>query len=664
MPDLDQNLEPPDVDTDTPPRRRIALAVAAIALVGAGVAAASAITDGIADRERRDAQRRAIAALATRSAALADLYDARSRRALYDGLAARRTLASTRAEVYGSESIAGETNAWAQALKDIVEAKVNPFAGTSSTGVELFALSTVKQKEADLESLESEARRETAGSWAHKADLYFMAVTMLAVVLALLGLSISVGDGLGRWFFMPAGALLVAALVAAGWATLAPVTRTPESAWTAVADGNGRLAAGDYQAAIDAYGTALELRKGYVTALRQRATATVAASSLQVGTYVISNSTAASYEQASHDLDRALDLGARDFLTLTNQGAALFHLRQYERSERLSREALRIQPLPLPMSNLGLVIAAQGRELEAEQTYERFIELAESPGRDPLERAELYSSSLTTLDKLARLEPGRANLVVRLQGLISSAWASHTAVHAAGSESAQGTLAVQATQTTLQVDLRHTGIMSGDPVAWAVYYRAKERDDWIHRQDLSYFGEWTLPAAGTATHKRVDATCLPAGDLRVDIFVSGRRIASSTVEHGSVPKGYQPFVDRRTGLSGCRPPAWAAEEAPGLISYRGDDGSSFVVRSVPLASRDPTVAVRAALDRASGRLRMPQGLAARPHIVAGIQGLRRGAGLATAWAAVRGDSVLVVTSQASRSDPLAPTWVWSSLVFT
>jgi hypothetical protein len=168
----------------------------------------------------------------------------------------------------------------------------------------------------------------------------------------------------------------------------------------------------------------------------------------------------------------------------------------------------------------------------------------------------------------------------------------------------------------------------------------------------------------------VDSTCLPAGDLRVDIFVSGRRIASSTAGRGSVPKGYQPFVDSRTRLSGCRPPTWAVtEEAPGLISYRGNDGSSFVIHSVPLARRDPAAAVRAALDRASARLRMPQRLPARPQVVAGIQGLRRGAGLTTAWAAVRGDSVrgdsvLVVTSRSSPSDPLSPVWVWSSLVFT
>jgi hypothetical protein len=60
MPDLEQNLDPPEVDVDTPPRRRIAIALAAIAMIGSLVAAASAITDGKADRGRRDAQRQAI----------------------------------------------------------------------------------------------------------------------------------------------------------------------------------------------------------------------------------------------------------------------------------------------------------------------------------------------------------------------------------------------------------------------------------------------------------------------------------------------------------------------------------------------------------------------------------------------------------------------------
>ena len=586
MPDLEQDLDPPDVDVDTPSRRRIAIAVAAIALAGSVVAAASAITDGKADRARRDAQRQAITALAEQSAALADVYDARSRSAVYGGVAARGTLARTKVEVYGSQNIPGETVAWKRALKDV--AGINPFPGDPATTIRLFAYSSGKLRNADYLSLQSEATRETAGSWARKADLYFIAVTLFAVALALLGLMASIREGFGRWLYLAVGLLVTAALISALQAAATSVTVTPKAAWTAVADGNARFAVGDYRGALDAYDRALELREDYVTALRQRALTRVAADSVGVGFYVISNSTPQAYEQATHDLQRAIDEGAKDFRTLTSQGAFLFHRRQYRRSEELSREALGIQELPLPMANLGLAIAAQGREQEAQRTYQRFIDLVEAEatrGRDPLEREELYSSSLTTLDKLARLEPARAPLVLRLQGMLTAAWASPRATAAPGSKQAQGTVTVTATQTSFRAHLHYSGITSGDPTAWAVYYRAKGSDDWVHRRELSHVGLWNL-AGHDATFERVDSSCLPPGHLRVDVFVAGRRLATGMAERGSMPAGFQSFVDRRTGMSGRRPSTWTVgEEAPGRLSYRGKDGAFFEVRTVPLGRR-------------------------------------------------------------------------------
>jgi hypothetical protein len=213
----------------------------------------------------------------------------RSRSALYGGVAARGTLARTKVEVYGSATIPGETAAWQHALKDV--AAVNPFPGDPATTPRLFAYSSAKLRNADLLSLQSEATRETAGSWAHKADLYFIAVTLLAVVLALLGLMASIRQGFGPWLYVAVGLLTAAALISALLAAFTSVTDTPQEAWNAVADGNARLAVADYRGAVKACDRALELREDYVTALRQRAPARVAADSVAVGIYVISNST-------------------------------------------------------------------------------------------------------------------------------------------------------------------------------------------------------------------------------------------------------------------------------------------------------------------------------------------------------------------------------------
>jgi tetratricopeptide (TPR) repeat protein len=664
VPDLDQKLDPPEIEPDTPPRRRIALAAAIIALVGSLAGAASAIADGNADRLRREAQRQSVSALAARAAALADLYDVRSRNAVHGGLAARRTLALIHVEVFGSQSIDGETAAWTKAADDL-EA-ISP-QGALATLPGFFDYTGERLGAADLLSLRADASRETSSSWAHKADLYFMAVTMLAVVLALLGLSATLGDRLGRWFFVAAGTLVIASAVAAGSAKLAGITRTPEAAVRAVADGNARLYARDWTGAVGRYDAALRERADYAPALRQRASATIAAGSRGVDAFVIPDSTQSAYEHAARDLDRVLDQGIRDPLTLTNQAASLFHLRQYRRSEALSREALEKQTLPLPLANLGLVIAAQGREQEAERTYRRFVELVESESkarnRDPLERDALYSSSLTTLDKLARLEPARAGLAGQLQGLVLSAWASQGAPGATRPTTAKGTLTLRANQTSVAADLRYTGVAPRAPAAFAVYYRLQGGADWILHPSLSFVGPWQLAPDGTANYRRVDTSCLPEGDLRVDVFVSGWRIATSTVTRGGAPPGYQAFADSRTRLSGCRPSDWTAdEEAPGLVSYHTADGGSFAVRSAPLGGRDGGGAVTVALDRASGRLGIPAGLPSSTKVVAGINGLGRGAGVKQAWAAVHGNSVFVITSTAGASDLTAPTWIWNSLV--
>jgi hypothetical protein len=133
-------------------------------------------------------------------------------------------------------------------------------------------------------------------------------------------------------------------------------------------------------------------------------------------------------------------------------------------------------------------------------------------------------------------------------------------------------------------------------------------------------------ANGAARFAQVDRSCLPPGDLRVDVLVAGRRLATATTERGSVPAGFQPFVDSRTGLSGCRPSTWTVTAgAPGRLSYRGPAGAFFDVRTVPLGRRQAAAAVSATLDRASSWMGMAPSVAARPQMVAGVKGLARGA---------------------------------------
>src|SRR5262249_14387010 len=164
-----------------------------------------------------------------------------------------------------------------------------------------------------LHALQDAANTESSG-WSAHAATYTAVLTLFAVALYLLGFSLALPLGLGRWF-VRGGALFVAIGVA--WAAIASAGRPPapsEEAAAAFADGTVAL-----QNAYDAYDssgfdeavrnldTAIEERPDFARAYLNRGQATYFASTPVQGLGTVTSP--AALRSAIDDLKNAVDLG-------------------------------------------------------------------------------------------------------------------------------------------------------------------------------------------------------------------------------------------------------------------------------------------------------------------------------------------------------------------
>jgi tetratricopeptide (TPR) repeat protein len=277
--------------------------------------------------------------------------------------------------------------------------------------------------EPNTAALRQQAAQETAVSWGTKGDRYIGVVTLLAVALTLLGLSLTVGAGVRAYLIGPAALILAGCLVATLAVFLQPPAGTPESAIVAVAEGDRLASNRDYDRAAEEYTRAIELDGDYVTAYQHRATARLLAGSPErdLNLFVFSSSSEAARRSAVEDQLRAIELGGADYNTLTNLGANYFHLSDYERTREFSQRAIEENPtLPLPWNNLTLGLAGLGRDDEAVATMAHAIELIGQ--RQYIgERRELYASARATLETLATRTPEREAIARRLQGMMVQA---------------------------------------------------------------------------------------------------------------------------------------------------------------------------------------------------------------------------------------------------
>jgi tetratricopeptide (TPR) repeat protein len=660
VPGREPELDTPEIDeVDTVYKRRLAISVALIALFGGLVGFAASDAGARQAELGREAQRASVSALAAQNDAANAYYESFGNYVEASTLNRQRDMARVAAELLGDDGAAAQARAWDAAGRQVGD--VSTLLGDPRYTGRPDLLFYELHESPNLGMLRQQAAQETASDWGTKSDRYIGLITLLAVALTLLGLSLTVGVGVRALLVWPAGLIVASCVIAGAVVFVRPAATTSDDAIRAVAEGD-RLAWGRaYDEAVAAYTRASDLDRDYVVPYQRRATATLLAGSPErnLSSFVFSSSTREARLAAIADLRRAVDMGGDDYVTLANLGANYFHVNDYAASEEFSRRAIAVNPsLPIPWSNLMLAQAAQGREAEALATAQRSLDLiAKRPYRG--ERRELLASLRATLETLAGKEKRTEALVRRLSGLAVAAQFRMEVPDGREAATARvSDLAVVSAGSTLTASMVVHDMPRDSWIGFVVSYLPDGQDDWAETAAQSSFYRWDFATSALPRPYSIpmyEEGCRTTGQYRLSVYSGGRLLAATTVRQ-------QPSTSRLVGhtdligrLQLCRPDGWTLRaETSGSADVTSPDGRQrFSLRSLPLAGPPTTAAARAGLvdqvlDRLRARLAPAATVTGEAQLrIASVPGTARflrlpGGEEGTVWASLQDDNVLRV----------------------
>lgn len=630
MPVPEAQIEVPDIEVlDTPFKKVLACSAAFLVLFGSLLALAASRAGEHEQKLSAQAQEASITALAEYGAAFAEISELAGSDAEARSLRQRAEAARAASSLTGLAAYTAAANEWDKSSRALTDLAIKDTDAIHYDDVSRDAVERLYQPR--VTSLRADAQRETATAWSAKADRYILGITLLAVALSLLGLSLTLARRIRILVLVPA---VVITLFAAGVSVAAAVQRpavTSDAAVRALAEGDKQMSLRKYDEAIKSYSEAIRLRGDYPLAYRARATAADVADSPELNTYTFTLADEESRTQSIADLDRALDLNpVPDYMSLVNQGANLFHVRRYAESEELTRRALASNDrLPLPWANLALVQAAQGREAEARESYAEMIRRAGSRP-DPVEQAELYASSRTTLEILASMEPHRAELVRDLQGLLVAAQAEQVSPGAnqAGADAKISALKLVVNGWALAMTYQSANLPARSRVSWIGYFRAGPSDPWQQRLHLVAIDR--LAVDNPSQRYFLDVACLGRGEYRLDVWLDDRLLATTTAPRSSTAARYVGSYESAGRISACRPHGWKLDDdvlGQLRLSDPRPDRETVAVRTAPLPAEllgQPAPEVIAkALDTDPSCAGFGTATGQTPYFVGGVQGAFR-----------------------------------------
>lgn len=248
----------------------------------------------------------------------------------------------------------------------------------------------------------------------------------------------------------------------------------------------------------------------------------------------------------------AAELDGGNFEYLLALGFEEFLAGRYAASEAATRRALRIREgSSVALGNLGVVLAAQGKESEAFTAYDRMAKAIE-----PNHLSTTYAGARTDIEILARDVPEAAPLARRLSEHLVR---RQLEARLKGSE-----LAPSPDITGLSVELGVsdgilTSTVKGDrkglPLAHVWFYRPDTSSPWGEKPTYSWFPNGPANLGTKVTINR--GLCLAAGHYRVDLYAAGRWAGTSEFELAAAPLGALiPYEDRWLSFRTCRPAGW------------------------------------------------------------------------------------------------------------
>lgn len=594
-------LELPDVEElETPFKRRVALLVVSITLFGSIVALLQNQASTRQDIAARDAQRSAVLGLGTQVATSARTIFSYGVYAESQQVERRRVVAAGRARLATSspqnQAFQAEAERWARVKTFLVPLSPllsqDPYKPENDPAFPT-RYETDQGVDADVATLRQAAQGEAAEKWGAKADKYVAIITLLAVVLFLLGMSLTIGGRVRLVFVTPAAVIALWCLFSTVTLLLQSVTATPDLAVRRVATGNALVAQRDFEGAIRQYTEAITLRPDYAIAYGQRADAHFLLGSSQSTQQFVSITDPKALKQAIADGETAVRLGADSSINVVgNLGFHYFLDRRYAEAERLTAKALELNnAIPSVWFNLGVIKVAQGDLDGAEEAYRTAIRLTSPSQRpDESERDSLFAAARTDLEILALAQPGRLDVVRRFQGQIVAGESEAklkepTGTVPDGISFSNFEFAAKGASITASYD--YENVPEGTHLAFLWYLRADSSTPWSQEPVINSFESSAVNESGRAEITRSPGRCPIPGQYRLDVFAEGRLVGSGETEVEPGALGLPiPFRDELLGLSLCRPSDWEAEPPKDdLVTFTSPDGRlSLIVGSTPIPS--------------------------------------------------------------------------------
>lgn len=598
----DVELEAPeldDVDQEAPAYKRVvAVLVVLITLFGSVVAYLQAKESNDEDVAARDAQRDAVAGLGAQvDASAAFAVDLRIGSEL-DAQLQREALNAARVDNAQGDS------------DDVHLAAVERFAAVREAIADLTPIDPSEpatigddfargNESPDAARLRQAVEAELANDHGGKADSYVAVLTVLAVALFLLGLSLTV-QGRSRYVLAAPGvAIFVVCVVWALLISMREVTRVSEPAIRAAAEGQRLQDAGDLEGAIDAYTEAIDDSPDFAAAYARRAGARFVQGSGQIGqTSFISITSDEALDDALADMDEALARGAdSDVVTVADAGFYAFLDGDFARSAELSQQAIELNDqLAQVWFNLGVARVAQDDERGAIRAYREGRQLLDD-APDAGTRSAILAGARTDLSVLRELldddelddvddliEAVEAELAAFEASFTEPACPTDSCPSAGDVDGDAGIGDVALSRSGAFVFARYPvdGAEPGTPITTIWYVRTD--DDLPFEQAAISVETVRVDDEGfvdTATLASFDPACPVAGEYLVRAYAGERFLGESTgvVEPGALGSSFTAEVDPIEGFEACVPEGFevARADVTDIDAFTSFAGPDFVI---------------------------------------------------------------------------------------
>ena len=584
-----------EVDDDAPLfRRRLALVVVLITLFGAFVAYLHEQNSNLEDNAAREAQIASIKGFGQQVGASTEFrFDYRvfvqrqllERRHVVAAARQRSTVDPALSSLYGNDSdrftklrdtIAGGAAVQAESDADTVNSKL--------------------QTTPDKARLQQEVFSNKANDYGNKADAFVALLTVLAVGLFLIGLSLTL-SGRGRYLLAVPGTAI--AVVCLGWAviiTTSNVTRVSTTSIDLTADGQQLAASGDAAGAIDKFKAAIADSPQFGAAFARLAEAEfVAGGKTLVGNQFQSISDPEATKRAITAGEKAISLGEGNASLLSDVGFYHFTLGEYDRAEALSQQALDSNDqFPPLVFNLGVVQVARGEASDAETTYRRGLDLLNQE-KDETLRLQIVAAARTDLEIAVTNTPDAKDLAQKMKGLLAAAEGplldnSKQAPETAPSGASAGDVKIQTDRFRLFASYDATGFDTDTPLVNVWYFRSLEANGEGPFEQMYPMDQVTVAGDQVQTIPVENGDCLPGGDYRVEVYAGHDLVGTGEQHISDSPLGTLVVAGGEdAGFTMCHPDNWQSIDLtgqPGSLAFANPDNAaeSFVVLNFPVGA--------------------------------------------------------------------------------